>query len=89
MVLFLGICEMRVEGLRSVKKDGLPIISSRNDWLRGLDSNQRPLGYEPNELPGCSTPRYNECSLSIDPFCQLSREIKHYNSAGSGVCMAQ
>jgi hypothetical protein len=26
-------------------------------WLRGLDLNQRPLGYEPNELPGCSTPR--------------------------------
>jgi hypothetical protein len=25
-------------------------------WLRGLDLNQRPLGYEPNELPGCSTP---------------------------------
>jgi hypothetical protein len=25
--------------------------------LRGLDSNQRPLGYEPNELPSCSTPR--------------------------------
>jgi hypothetical protein len=24
--------------------------------LRGLDLNQRPLGYEPNELPGCSTP---------------------------------
>ena len=21
------------------------------EWLRGLDSNQRPLGYEPNELP--------------------------------------
>jgi hypothetical protein len=26
------------------------------DWLRGLDLNQRPLGYEPNELPDCSTP---------------------------------
>ena len=26
-------------------------------WLRGLDLNQRPLGYEPNELPNCSTPR--------------------------------
>ena len=26
------------------------------NWLRGLDLNQRPLGYEPNELPGCSTP---------------------------------
>jgi hypothetical protein len=26
-------------------------------WLRGLDLNQRPLGYEPSELPGCSTPQ--------------------------------
>jgi hypothetical protein len=28
-----------------------------SDWLRGLDLNQRPLGYEPNELPDCSTPQ--------------------------------
>ena len=28
-------------------------------WLRGLDLNQRPLGYEPSELPGCSTPRHS------------------------------
>ena len=26
-------------------------------WLRGLDLNQRPSGYEPDELPSCSTPR--------------------------------
>ena len=26
-------------------------------WLRELDLNQRPFGYEPNELPGCSIPR--------------------------------
>jgi hypothetical protein len=30
---------------------------SAKDWLRGLDLNQRPSGYEPDELPGCSTPR--------------------------------
>src|SRR5262249_45342016 len=32
-------------------------LTPRCRWLRGLDLNQRPLGYEPNELPGCSTPR--------------------------------
>jgi hypothetical protein len=26
-------------------------------WLRGRDLNPRPSGYEPDELPGCSTPR--------------------------------
>ena len=26
-------------------------------WLRGVDLNHRTLGYEPNELPDCSTPR--------------------------------
>ena len=33
------------------------IIKNKINWLRGLDLNQRPLGYEPNELPDCSTPR--------------------------------
>src|SRR5579875_259203 len=31
--------------------------SAGRSWLRGLDLNQRPLGYEPNELPDCSTPQ--------------------------------
>ena len=26
-------------------------------WVRGVDLNHRPPGYEPDELPDCSTPQ--------------------------------
>ena len=32
--------------------------SSRSFWVQGPDLNQRPPGYEPDELPDCSTLRY-------------------------------
>ena len=39
--------------------DCQPFVSRQlKFWLRGRDLNPRPLGYEPNELPDCSTPRH-------------------------------
>ena len=36
-----------------------PIETKWGIWLRGVDLNHRPLGYEPNELPDCSTPHFD------------------------------
>ena len=36
------------------------------NWLRKMDLNHRPLGYEPNELPDCSIPRYKPNKLMAE-----------------------
>ena len=40
-------------------------VSDLKGWLRGRDLNPRPLGYEPNELPDCSTPRQDHFKFEM------------------------
>ena len=52
--------------------------------MRGVDLNHRPLGYEPNELPDCSTPhfdhnqwsRHRQTSVFFQPA--LTLPIPHF-----------
>ena len=70
----------RFSGIEKVQRNSIKITLDL--WLRRQDLNLRPSGYEPDELPDCSTPRYFYCmdyyttalSLCQPPFPGRARQ---------------
>ena len=44
----------------------ISLRSSRKKWVQRMDSNHRPLGYEPNALPDCATLQ-NSMNVLVKP----------------------
>jgi hypothetical protein len=71
-------------GIMKTQIDWIPLSQG---WLREEDLNLRPLGYEPNELPGCSIARQDGILLYLFAFgCFVGcfsnfRAINQFNQA--------
>ena len=63
----------RLKGKRTKEKS--PVLAGLFRLLRGEDLNLRPSGYEPDELPGCSTARQGGVKYSRRMNCQALRNV--------------
>ena len=73
--------DIRLFPTGKIKKYGsYCIIASVQMWLRGKDLNQRPPGYEPDELPAALPRDMKFCSqLSLIRLPQLPIDVKREN----------
>ena len=56
-LLFSNLINTLAISLRSIAGTKKACLRQASHWWRGEDLNFRPSGYEPDELPDCSTPR--------------------------------
>ena len=54
--------DLSIIDIDELKAEFRQVLDFLLKWLRELDLNQRPSGYEPDELPDCSIPRYSICT---------------------------
>ena len=73
------------EGVTPKREDGAR-SNVKTSWWRGQDLNLRPSGYEPDELPDCSTPRRcRQCSSTAIPDRAAQLSSDGHPSPATGV----
>ncbi len=61
---------------KSLSRNPREQFPGASNWVQGLDLNQRPSGYEPDELPGCSTLQQMG-AVNVAGDCGLSMAFSH------------